>query len=165
MKLRHTLRCCALAFMVAATGAWAHGDEGKPKAEKFDASRAEDTAFGRAGDPKKVTRTIAVAMADTMRFSPAEIVVKHGETVRFVASNKGKMLHEIVLGTPDDLKKHAELMRRFPEMEHEEPHMVHVKPGKRGDIVWHFTKSGEFQFACLIPGHFEAGMVGKVIVK
>jgi uncharacterized cupredoxin-like copper-binding protein len=75
------------------------------------------------------------------------------------------MLHEIVLGTPAELQKHAELMKKFPEMEHEAPHMVHVKPGKRGDIVWQFTKPGQFQFACLIPGHFEAGMVGQVSVE
>ena len=71
----------------------------------------------------------------------------------------------MVIGTADELKKHAEQMRKFPEMEHEEAYMAHVKPGKSGEIVWQFTKAGEFQFACLIPGHFEAGMVGKVTVK
>lgn len=69
----------------------------------------------------------------------------------------------MVLGTAEELKKHAELMKKFPGMEHEEPHMTH-KPGKSGEI-WQFTQAGEFQFACLIPGHFEADMVGKVTVK
>jgi uncharacterized cupredoxin-like copper-binding protein len=100
-----------------------------------------------------------------MRFTPADITVKQGETVKLVATNKGQVMHEMVLGTSEDLKKHAELMRKFPGMEHEEPHMAHVKPGASGEIVWQFTKPGEFQFACLIPGHFEAGMVGKVTVK
>jgi uncharacterized cupredoxin-like copper-binding protein len=112
-----------------------------------------------------VNRTIRVDMVDAMRFKPSAITVKRGETVRFTAANKGRVLHEMVLGTPDELQKHAELMKKFPEMEHEAPHMVHVKPGKRGDIVWQFTQPGRFQFACLIPGHFEAGMVGNVIVK
>ena len=70
-----------------------------------------------------------------------------------------------VLGTPEELKTHAEMMKRFPDMEHEEAHITHVKPGKTGAIIWQFTKAGEFQFACLVPGHFEAGMVGTVIVK
>lgn len=104
-------------------------------------------------------------MSDAMRFTPADITVKRGETVKLVATNKGQVLHEMVLGTSEELKKHADMMKKFPGMEHDEPHMAHVKPGKSGEIVWQFTKAGEFQFACLIPGHFEAGMVGKVTVK
>jgi len=85
--------------------------------------------------------------------------------VKLVAKNKGQVLHELVLGTTEELQQHAKLMRKFPGMEHEEPHMMHVKPGSSGGIVWQFTEPGEFQFACLIPGHFEAGMVGKVMVR
>lgn len=156
----------AAAAVIASTGASAHGDASHPaKPRKFDASQVEDTPFGREGDPAKAVRTIRVDMADTMRFTPAEIHVKRGETVRLVAANKGQVLHEMVLGTPDELKKHAEFMKAFPGMEHDEPHMTHVKPGQSGEIVWQFTKAGVFQFACLIPGHFEAGMVGKVTVK
>ncbi|WP_284620485.1 cupredoxin domain-containing protein [Aquabacterium humicola] len=155
-----------LALAAAAGAAFAHGNEEHAKKPKtYDAAKVADTPFGREGDPRQVTRTIQVDMADTMRFTPASIAVKRGETVRLVARNKGQVLHELVLGTPDELKQHAELMKKFPEMEHEEPHMVHVKPGRRGEIVWQFTQPGEFQFACLIPGHFEAGMVGKVSVK
>ena len=91
--------------------------------------------------------------------------MKRGETVSSSPANKGEVLHEMVLGTAQALKEHAELMKKLPGMEHDEPHMAHVKPGQRGEIVWQFTKAGEFQFACLIPGHFEAGMVGKVTVK
>ena len=126
---------------------------------------AHDTAFGRPADPAKATRTIRVDMTDNMRFTPAEIRVKRGETVRFVATNKGKVLHEMVLGTMDELKKHAEKMRSEPPMEHhEEEHGAEVAAGKSGSFAWQFTKAGEFYYACLIPGHFEAGMVGKVIV-
>ena len=156
----------AIAALAMTSGAFAHGnDDHGSKARKYDASKVEDTAFGREGDPAKATRTIRVTMADTMRFTPAAITVRRGETVKLVATNKGQVLHEMVLGTSDELRKHAELMRKFPDMEHDEPHMAHVKPGESGAIVWQFTKSGEFQFACLIPGHFEAGMVGKVTVK
>jgi uncharacterized cupredoxin-like copper-binding protein len=156
----------AVAALLATSGAFAH-DRNDPAARNrtYDASNVEETAFGREGDPAKATQIIRVQMADTMRFTPAAITVKRGDTVKLVATNKGKVLHEMVLGTPDELKKHAELMRKFPEMEHDEPHMVHVKPGKSGALVWQFTKAGEFQFACLVPGHLEAGMVGKVTVK
>jgi uncharacterized cupredoxin-like copper-binding protein len=154
----------AAAMAAAATGACAH-ETRAPKARSYDAARVEDTPFGREGDPAQAKRTVRVEMADTMRFSPADITVRRGETIRFVASNKGQVLHEMVLGTADELHRHAEMMKKFPGMEHDEPHMAHVSPGQSGEIVWQFTKAGEFRFACLIPGHYEAGMVGKVTVK
>ena len=156
----------AIATLMTTSGAFAHGNEDHAaKPRKFEASQVEDTTFGREGNPAKATRTIRVDMSDAMRFTPADITVKRGETVKLVATNKGQVLHEMVLGTSEELQKHAELMRKFPGMEHDEPHMAHVAPGKSGEIVWQFTNAGEFQFACLIPGHFEAGMVGKVSVK
>ena len=153
----------ALSTMVAG-GAFAHGDEGHA-ARKFDASKVEPTAFGQEGNPKKVARTIKVDMTDNMRFTPSDVTVRRGETVKFMVHNDGRVLHEMVLGTRQALAEHAELMRRFPEMEHADANMAHVKPGKSGEIIWQFTKPGDFEFACLQPGHFEAGMVGKVTVK
>lgn len=153
----------ALTTMVAG-GAFAHGDE-EHAARKFDASKVEPTAFGQEGNPKKVARTINVDMTDNMRFTPSEVSVKRGETVKFVVHNDGRVLHEMVLGTKEAIAEHAELMKRFPEMEHADANMAHVKPGKAGEIIWQFTKPGDFEFACLQPGHFEAGMVGKVTVK
>ena len=152
------------AAALAASGiAHAHGE--KPHAAKgIDYSNAEQHSFGRAADPKKAKRTVRVEMVDQMRFLPAVITVKRGEVVRFVPVNKVQVLHEMVLGTMDDLKKHAELMRKHPGMEHDEPHMAHVAPGKQGEMGWQFTKAGEFYYGCLIPGHFEAGMIGKVVV-
>jgi len=163
---------CIATVAVAATAlglapwARAHGTEDRTvQARKFDPGKVQDTAFGREGNPKRATRTISLDMVDSMRFTPAELTVKRGETVKLVVRNKGQVLHEFVLGTPGELKQHAELMRRFPEMEHDEPHMTHVKPGRSSEIVWQFTQPGEFQFACLIAGHCEAGMVGKVTVR
>ena len=124
----------------------------------------EEHAFGREGDPKKVSRTIAIGMSDAMRYSPASLQIKAGETIRFQLTNSGKMLHELVIGTMTELKTHAELMRKYPGMQHDEPHMLHVPPGRKQTLVWQFTKAGEFYYACLIPGHFEAGMVGKITV-
>lgn len=146
--------------------AQAHGDESHPaKPHHYDASKVEERAFGREGDPRKVSRTIKVDMSDAFRFTPSDVVLKRGETVKFVVSNSGKQLHEMVLGTAQELQEHAELMKKFPNMEHADANMAHVKPGAKGELVWQFTKAGEYQFACLIPGHFEAGMIGKVVVK
>lgn len=142
--------------------AWAHGDGKKDPHRKIS---AEEKPFGREGNPKRINRTIQVDMSDKMRYTPMEIRVKPGETVRFIVKNSGKLMHEMVLGTMTELKDHFEVMKKFPDMEHDEPHMAHVKPGKSSEMVWQFTKAGEFYYGCLMPGHFEAGMVGKVIVK
>lgn len=126
---------------------------------------AEQKDWGIAGDPKKATRTIEIRMTDNMRFAPNQLQIKLGETVRLVAVNAGKVLHEIVIGTPQELKAHAEMMKKHPGMGHDEPHMAHVDPGKRDTIVWTFNCAGTFEFACLIPGHFEAGMIVPITFK
>ena len=160
----------ALALAVFATdGAAAadlstHSHAGHKKVQKKTGAAAEQ-AFGREGDPRKVKRVIKVDMSDAMRFFPGEIRVKRGETVRFVVRNGGQLLHEMVLGTMDDLKKHATLMKQHAEMNHDEPYAAHVQPGTSGRVVWQFTKPGEFYYACLVPGHFEAGMIGTIVVR
>lgn len=165
LSLRHTAAALAALATTLAPGVQAHGDAGHAPAPAFDPGKVEPTPFGQQGDPRKVTRVVKLEMADTMRFTPAEFTVARGETIRIVAANKGQVLHEMVLGTAQALAAHAEMMKKFPNMEHDEPHMAHVKPGRSGEVVWQFTQPGEFRFACLIPSHFEAGMVGKVTVK
>ncbi|MBU0590398.1 MAG: cupredoxin family protein [Gammaproteobacteria bacterium] len=125
----------------------------------------EASAAGQAGDPAKVSRTIAVEMNDTMRFTPGQISVKAGETIRFFIKNSGKIPHEMVIGTMGELKEHAEMMRKMPGMMHAEKNQITLNAGQRGAIVWKFDKAGEVDFACLVPGHMEAGMVGKVRVE
>ena len=129
--------------------------------------KAAKRAYGQPGDPAKVTRTIEVGMTDAMRFTPAELTVKRGETIRFVVGNSGKIKHELMLGTMKELKEHAEKMKKHPSMDHgdEEDNAVEVEPGKRGELVWQFTRAGKFSFGCLVPGHFEAGMVGRLTVQ
>jgi len=128
-------------------------------------SQGHEKAFGRKGDPKKVSRTIDLDLSDAMRFAPAELAVKQGDTVRFRLKNSGKVMHEMVLGTMPDLKAHADTMRKDPGMHHHgAANMVHVAPGKTGTLVWQFTNPGEFHYACLVPGHFEAGMLGSIQV-
>jgi len=150
-----------LALLLAVPLAHAHGDKKHaPAAETV----AEQTAWGIAGKSAQVNRTLTIDMADTMRFTPDKLAVQEGDTVRFVVRNTGRMLHEMVIGTPAELAKHAALMAKFPDMEHDEAYMVHVGPGKTGEIVWRFNRAGTFEFACLIAGHYEAGMRGTITV-
>lgn len=145
-----------LAFFVFASVAGASG--------KHAGVHGSGDAIGQAGNPEKFTRTISIDMSDAMRFTPATITVKQGETVRFIVRNAGKIPHEMVLGTEKELEEHYEAMKKHPEMEHADDNMVTVQPGKTGEIIWHFTKAGTVSFACLLPGHYEAGMKGAVKV-
>nr|WP_298136608.1 cupredoxin family protein [uncultured Pseudomonas sp.] len=159
------LTALALAFAVSLSSGpvLAHGDShAKQQAQEVV---KEQKAWGIAGDSDEVDRTIEVSMTDQMRFTPDRIEVKLGETVRFIHHNQGQVLHEFVLGTQKDLDEHAAMMVKFPGMQHDEPYMAHVGPGKREEIVWTFNRAGEFDFACLMPGHYQAGMIGKISVS
>ncbi len=142
--------------------AYAHGDAAH--ASKSTAIKKEQKDWGIAGDAKAVTRIVTITMLDTMRFAPDSITVKQGQTLKFVIRNSGSMLHELVIGSKKELEEHAALMLKFPDMQHEEPYMAHVPAGKTEQLIWTFNKAGNFDFACLIAGHFQAGMVGKIAV-
>ena len=129
------------------------------------ASEGHVSLLGQPGNPAKVTRTMDIVMSDAMRYTPASIKVKRGETIRFRVKNSGQIKHEMVLGSLAELKEHAKTMVKFQEMEHDDPNAISVEPGKTGELVWRFTKAGKFDFACLVPGHFEAGMQGKIAVR
>jgi uncharacterized cupredoxin-like copper-binding protein len=129
------------------------------------AAVAEQKDWGIAGAARQVRRTITLSMSDAMRFTPDRIEVRQGETVRLRVRNAGRVMHELVIGTPQELAAHAEMMLKHPGMEHDEPYMTHVAPGKTGEIIWTFNRAGEFEFACLIAGHFQAGMKGTINVR
>lgn len=150
------LTLSAIAMLAVSTGALASGNH---------TGGHDDSAIGKAGIASRVNRTISVDMADNMRYTPSEIQVKKGETIRFVVKNSGKVKHELSLGSEKELMAHLEQMKKFPEMEHDEPSKVTVTPGAQGEIIWQFTKSGSVNFACLMPGHYEAGMKGQVKVS
>lgn len=158
--LRTALTSAIASLMFFSVGALAHGDT----SHKAGPVVFEQVDWGIAGQPNAVRRSIAIKMLDTMRFTPDRLQVKRGETVRLVISNEGQVLHEFVLGTPKELDAHAALMLRFPNMVHEAPYMAHVPPGKSAEVIWTFNRAGEFDFACMIAGHYQAGMVGKVSV-
>lgn len=149
-KILLALPCALLSLSAFAAGSHAGGHD--------------DEAIGKPGVASNVTRTIKVDMTDAMRFTASKIAVKQGETIRFVVRNSGKLKHEMVLGTKKELREHAEAMKKNPEMEHADANMVTLAPGKSGEIVWQFTKAGKVDFACLQPGHYDAGMKGMVTV-
>jgi len=124
----------------------------------------EQKPWGMAGEAGQVRRTVTIDMGDDMRFRPDLIEVREGETVRLAIRNRGKLLHELVIGTPAELDAHAAMMVKFPGMQHDEPYMAHVASGQRGSLVWTFNRPGEFKFACLIAGHYQAGMAGTLRV-
>ncbi|MBY0410869.1 MAG: cupredoxin family protein [Burkholderiaceae bacterium] len=160
MKTIKTIAACALIISSSAS----FGHENTPHSATSSPAVKEQKDWGIAGDAKAISRTITVSMTDDMRFLPSRIEVHEGDTVRLRATNKGKVLHEIVIGTKVELDQHAELMKKNPGMEHDESYMAHVAAGKRSDIVWNFNRAGTFEFACLIPGHYQAGMTGTIHV-
>ncbi len=138
-----------------------------PLAPSYSHDAAHFSA-GEPGNPKKPARVVLVNMREEpgkMMFVPDRIEIKRGEQVRFMLSNSGELEHEFVLATTAENLKHAEEMKKFPDMEHDDPNAKRVKPKKRDEIVWRFTKAGQFEFGCLIPGHREAGMIGIIVVK
>jgi uncharacterized cupredoxin-like copper-binding protein len=166
-RILAVLTLSVLPALALAAGSHAAGQaapaHGMPGHEMSSISNTP-SAIGQPGDPAKVTRTIELTMDDNMRFTPSEIQVKAGETVRFFIKNKGNITHEMVIGSMADLKAHAAEMRKMPGMKHTEPNMITLAAGKMGGLVWKFDRAGTVDFACMVPGHMEAGMVGKIEV-
>ena len=155
MKTRLTTIAITFALALAAQSSFAHDEH----------AHGHDTeAIGKPGLATATTRTVNVSMTDNMRFTPSNIVAKQGETIRFVIKNSGGIKHEFVLGTEKELKEHYEVMKKNPEMEHSDPNMITLAGGETGEVVWQFTKAGKIDFACLQPGHYDAGMKGAVAV-
>ena len=159
-SLKVVWSCVALVGLTPPAFAHEESHQARPRA-----MHAEQTPWGVAGSSRAVRREIRLSMGDDMRFSPDRISVKRGETVRLIITNAGAQQHELVIGTPAALAEHAEMMQRFPNMEHAEAHMAHVPAGQSRALVWRFNRAGQFAFACLINGHFQAGMRGTIEVK
>jgi len=171
MRGRHLV---LIPFLLAPGVILAHNeDEGQPKhspevkmEQKDEPGDGHGAILGQPGNPERVTRTITLQATDEMRYAPSTIRVQPGETVRIRVKNVGNVTHEAVLGSKKELAEHAAMMRKFPHMEHDDPNQVVVKPGETGELVWQFTHElGTYDFACLVPGHYEAGMLGKIIVE
>ena len=142
---------------------YAHGPE--EHASTVAQMSAKQTTFGIAGNANEVSRTIEINMTDEMQFIPNAIEVQRGETIRFVVTNSGDLMHELILGTKRGLRKHAAEMKKNPNMAHSAPYMAHVMPGTSEEIIWHFNKKGVVYMACLIDGHDMKGMTGIIRVR
>jgi uncharacterized cupredoxin-like copper-binding protein len=159
MPLRRSLLPCVLAACAALAS---------PKSNAHEGHSHTSFSAGEPGDPNKPARIVKVSMLEDgkkMLFEPAVIEVQRGEQIRFVITNDGTWDHEFMLATKADNRKHAAVMKKFPNMEHDDPNATRLAPFNTGELIWRFTKRGEFEYACLIPGHLKAGMHGKVIVK
>lgn len=158
MKLAARIAAIVAAATLTGTAfgvAYGHGDE-------------HETAYGKPGDPKKPARVVQVVMRDAdgkMLFLPDQVRVKKGEQIRFMLRNNGVQDHEFVVGILEENLKHMKEMEKNPDMEHDEPNAKRLKPNATGEIVWQFTKTGTFDFSCLIPGHRQAGMFGAIVVE
>lgn len=148
-----------LALLLAAGTALADGGH----------AHSDDWEVGRPGKAADVTRTIEIDMfepeAGGMAFSPSELTIARGETVRFVVTNRGELEHELVFDTAEANMEHMQVMMMNPEMRHDDPNAVSLAPGETGELIWTFSQPGTFQFACLVPGHLEAGMHGPLNVN
>ncbi|WP_354677201.1 cupredoxin domain-containing protein [Cupriavidus plantarum] len=151
-----------LAMAMAPLVALAAGNSGN---HREDHDQTTIGHVGEPGNPSRVIRTVKVAMHDSMRFTPDRISVKAGDTVRFVVRNTGKVEHEMVIGTNSELREHAQMMRDMPMAGHVDSNQISLAPGLQGSLIWKFDRPGTADFACLLPGHYEAGMVGRVTVK
>jgi uncharacterized cupredoxin-like copper-binding protein len=156
----------AALLSVALVNPWpalAHGDHashGKHASQSF--------AAGEPGDVKRPFRTVEVIMKDEdgkMSYTPDRIDVKRGEQVKFVLKNAGIVDHEFLIDTVKNNARHKEEMAKNPDMQHDEPNGARLKPGETREILWRFSKTGTFEFACLLPGHYESGMKGVVAIK
>jgi uncharacterized cupredoxin-like copper-binding protein len=129
-----------------------------------------DAAFsaGQPGDATKPSRVVQITMIESdgkMLFLPSRIEIKKDEQVKFMLRNNGELDHEFILATTAENLKHAETMRKHPDMEHDDANGKRLAPNQTDEIVWKFSKAGEFEYSCLIPGHREAGMIGTIVVR
>jgi uncharacterized cupredoxin-like copper-binding protein len=146
--------------LVTPMPASAHSGHGQHGADAF--------AAGEPGDPKRPFRTVEILMTDEgakMAYTPDRLEVKRGEQIKFVLKNAGVVDHEFLIDTKQNNAKHKLEMEKNPDMEHEEPNGARLKPGATREVLWRFTKAGTFEFACLLPGHYESGMKGIVVIK
>ncbi len=150
-----------------------------------DGGHGEMANIGEAGNASEASRTVTVQMHDNY-YEPESIGVKPGETVRFVVENKGSLVHEFNIGTAamheahqvemmmmvdhgviDGGMIHHDMMKmdmgNGHSMKHDDPNSILLEPGQSQELVWKFAESGSIEFACNVPGHYQAGMYGEVV--
>lgn len=173
---KFVVAAAALSMSALALGAGAHGE-----------GHGQNAKGGEPGKASEASRTLTVEMHDNY-YQPESIEVKPGETVRLVVENKGSLVHEFNIGSPTMHEAHRDEMQMMvnhgvikgdhidhemmemdmgngQSMKHDDPNSVLLEPGETGEIVWKFTDAAQLQFACNVPGHYQAGMYGDVRFK
>ena len=148
---------------------------------------ASMSMIGEKGDPNNIDRVIKIKMYDNY-YEPNLINIKKGETIKFIITNLGEMVHEYNIGTKEmhikhqpemqklidheiitfdkiDKKKMKEMSKKDHSLAHSHSNSIMLEPKTQGEIIWKFSKDIELEMACNIPGHYESGMVGKIITK
>ena len=159
MKSLINLLVIALLFLPAAGYGYVHQQSSKKVTHSF--------SFGQPGKADRISRTIRIAATDIMRFNPSVIYVHPGETVRFIVTNTGNLRHEFVIGDKKEQIEHEKEMAKMAGMVMpDEANGISLAPGQTKTLIWQFpAKPGVVEYACHQPGHFAAGMIGKVYVK
>lgn len=186
-----TRRLRAAAALMTAAGLLAAAPAAFAAPGQAGHNHASATAVGEPAKATAKTRTVRITMGDSF-YEPETVPVKAGETVRFVITNSGGLLHEFNIGTAamhaDHQKEMAMMMdhgmitptgvneammamdhSNMPgmghSMKHDDPNSVLVEPGRTRELTWKFTKDATIEFACNIPGHYESGMVGRIDIR
>ncbi len=159
-----------------------HRSANEPEPESAHGHHQHKLEWGEPGRAGEVIRTIEVTMGD-IYFKPEKIQAGEGETIRFIVRNVGNLVHEFNIGTNHMHQEHREEMvnmlkmgmmtataidhdkMEHGDMKHDDANSVLVEPGKSAELIWRFTEVRDLEFACNVPGHYEAGMVGVLSVE
>lgn len=167
-QARSLLLSTIVSSLITAVGSTTAASDAFARGEATERSKLAQTmvitAFGQTGDPSKVSRTVRIVVDNSTRYNLKPITISENETVRFVVLNRGTVLHDLMLGTEGALTERIEAMKRHHGIEHEEAYMTHASPKKTAEIIWQFSQPGEFQYACVIPGHSQPSRVGVIRV-
>ncbi|MHB1529352.1 MAG: cupredoxin domain-containing protein [Acidiferrobacteraceae bacterium] len=157
-----------LLFTLPVSSALAQGTPDTPggehNAQPLSRHRTRFT-FGQPGRAGQVQKTIHIFALDSMRFKPSTVRVRPGETVRFIVTDAGRIRHEFVIGDKQEQLEHDQEMRAMPNMPMHDPNGISLAPGQTKTLIWKFADTpGRVEYACHEPGHFAAGMIGRIYV-
>jgi len=107
--------------------------------------------------------------AGEWRFEPSVVEVPVGHRVKLTLVNHGLVEHDVevvgILAEDIEVVGGVERHARLGGGHHNESVIAaHAEPGTTASVIFTATEAGEYDFACTIPGHKEAGMVGKLVV-
>jgi uncharacterized cupredoxin-like copper-binding protein len=148
-------------LLISITALASEGPPGQHHDHSFSAGKPCDTTK----PPSRIVQVTMIESDGKMLFLPNAVEVKKDEQVKFMLRNNGELDHEFILATTAENLKHAETMRKNPDMEHDDANGKRLAPKQTDQIVWKFSKAGDFEYSCLIPGHREAGMIGTIVVR